>query len=440
VERSLAPDSQILFGVFVLLLFSPLAFGAVEPWAIFLLEAGSALLLCWWIYQQARTGTIQIRGNPLFAPMIAFAALVLLQVVFRISAYAHDTISTAVLYLAYAMLAFLVSQTLHRSAQAKTIGCVISAYGFLLASFALLQGLSGTTRLYWIRTPRMGGWIYGPYVNHNHYAGMMELLLPFPLVICFARFGERWLRMAAVATAALIAGTIFLSGSRGGMLACAIQLCVLASFLLRAQRTPRSAVTIGAFLVITVGLLVWIGGGQLADRLGSIHTEARSELSGGARWTLNKDSLHMATRKPILGWGLGTFPVVYPEFRSFYTNFFVNEAHDDYVQFLVETGAIGFAILLWFVWGMYRNALKKLENWTTDINGSIAMTCMLGCTGILVHSFLDFNLQIPANAAWFYVLAIVAASPHAVEVRQRVRRLRRSHVDASVTETAPEGT
>jgi hypothetical protein len=52
-----------------------------------------------------------------------------------------------------------------------------------------------------------------------------------------------------------------------------------------------------------------------------------------------------------------------------------------------------------------------------EINRSIALACLLGCTTILVHSFVDFNLQIPANSVWFCVLAILAASPYAVETR-----------------------
>jgi O-antigen ligase len=431
----------VLYGVFAILLFGPLAFGAVEPWAIFLLEASTALLFCRWLYQQTQKDTLQVRGNPLFAPMLVFGALVLVQLFFRLTAYSHDTFGSALLYVAYALLAFLASQTLNRSGQAKTLACAVAAYGMALAVFGLLEGLSGTAKLYWLRTPRNGGWIYGPYVNHNHYAGLMELLLPVPLVMCLTRFTKGWMRTAAVVTAALMAGTVFLSGSRGGMLALMVELALLATFLLRMQTGPRVAASIGTFLVITVSLLVWVGGGQLADRLASFHIEARSELSGGTRWSLNKDSLHMAANRPILGWGLGTFPTVYPEFRSFYTNFYVNEAHNDYLQFLAETGAVGFITLLWFIWRLYRNAIKKLENWTTEINGSVALACLLGCTGILVHSFVDFNLQIPANAAWFYVLAVLAASPYPVETRQRVRRLRSRHaIDAPITESAPDGT
>ena len=57
---------------------------------------------------------------------------------------------------------------------------------------------------------------------------------------------------------------------------------------------------------------------------------------------------------PLLGWGLGTFPTIYPSFRSFYTNLFVNQAHNDYAQLLVETGLLGFGLMLWFVFRLYR--------------------------------------------------------------------------------------
>jgi len=192
------------------------------------------------------------------------------------------------------------------------------------------------------------------------------------------------------------------------MAAFAVQMAILAAILISQRKGRRVALALGVFLLIGVALLAWLGGGELAKRMASIHTEARAELSGGLRMTVNRDGLKMFAQRPWLGWGLGVFPDVYPQFRSFHTNFFVNEAHDDYLQLLVEMGGLGFATMLWFVIVMYRGALKKLGNWPEDINGAVALAAMLGATGILVHSFVDFNLQIPANAALFYVMCVVA--------------------------------
>jgi O-antigen ligase len=87
----------------------------------------------------------------------------------------------------------------------------------------------------------------------------------------------------------------------------------------------------------------------------------------------------------------------------------VNAAHNDYLQLLVEMGALGFVTMLWFLIVVYRRATSKLRNWPEDTNGAVALAALLGISGILVHSFVDFNLHIPANAALFFVLCVIAA-------------------------------
>lgn len=166
------------------------------------------------------------------------------------------------------------------------------------------------------------------------------------------------------------------------------------------------------------------GGLELSKRVATIGAETKQEVAGGTRWTIDKDCLRMLAQKPISGWGFGSFPTVYPQYQSFYTNLFVTDAHNDYLQHLVETEALGFAAMIGFLVTLYRSAWKKIRDWPNEVTGHVALACLMGCTGTLVHSFLDFNLQIPANAAWFYVLCILAASPHALETHRRVRRSR----------------
>jgi O-antigen ligase len=148
--------------------------------------------------------------------------------------------------------------------------------------------------------------------------------------------------------------------------------------------------------------LVFLSKAQVLSRLG--------DLSPGIRLNITEDSLRMFAKRPFLGWGLGTFPTVYPRYRSFYTNLFVNEAHNDYAQLLVETGLLGFALMLWFLVRLYRHGLPTSRRWEFRWDGAVSLAALLGCTGILVHSFVDFNLQIPANAALFYILCALAAS------------------------------
>lgn len=411
----------LLYGTFGLLMFGPLAFGAVEPWSTFLLEFGAVLLLLLWFAKQWLDGEINLQWNPLFQPMAAFAVLILAQIVFRHTAYLHDTISEAMLYAAYGMLCFLSSQVLQRSSQARKIGVILSVFGFVVASFALVQGMAPNGKLYWLRQPRLGGWIYGPYVNHNHYAGLMELLVPIPLVISLTRLAHEKERIAAGIAAAVMTGTIFLSGSRGGMLALLVEFGILAIVVTRQKRGPRMTIAVAAFAIVLVSLLTWLGGKELTSRLYSI-SQSHGEPSDGVRLKIDRDAISMFRRKPVLGWGLGTFPTVYPEFRSFYTNFFVNEAHNDYLQLLTETGVAGFAVMLWMLVNLYRTALQKIREWMTHVTSAMTLACLLGCTGILIHSFFDFNLQIPGNAAIFYVFATLAAARPLLQKRTHKHR------------------
>jgi O-antigen ligase len=330
------------------------------------------------------------------------------------------------------MLVFVATQTLRRSSQFELMARLFTAYGAIVASFAVLEGLAPNGKLYWLWTVEHGGSIYGPYVNHNHYAGLMEMLTPFPMVLAATRFTGGNRKIVAAGIAALMAASIFLSGSRGGMVAFASQVVVLGVLLLRKREAGwKQPLMLGAFLAVVIIFLVWMGGNEVTRRLLSIHSEARQEITGGTRLTIDRDCLRMWLQKPFLGWGLGTFPIVYPEFRSFYTTFFVNQAHNDYLQLLVETGLAGFAIAIWFLVLVFREAVRKLKNLTKSdgaetASGALTLAALLGCTGILVHSLFDFNLQIPANDALFYVLCAIAAAPPLQE-SQRRRALRRRH-------------
>ncbi len=430
-------NNTLLMGACAVLLLGPLAFGAVEPWSIFALEACAMLLLAVWAYRQWINRELSVSDNVLYRPMAAFFALVLLQWVAGTTAYRHATYAHMLLYAAYGMLAFVVTQTLHRSSQFELLAKLFTAYGVVVACFAVLQGMAPNGKLYWIWPLEQGGAIFGPYVNHNHYAGLMEMLTPFPLVLAATRYTNGNRKIAVAGIAALMAGSIFLSGSRGGMVAFAAQMVVLGVFLVRKREGSwKQPLMLGGFLAVVIVFLVWMGGNELTQRLISIHSEAREEISGGIRLTIDRDCLRMFIKRPFLGWGLGAFPIVYPEFRSFYTTFFVNQAHNDYLQLLVETGVAGFSIAVWFLVLVFRQAASKLKNWTETASGALTVAALLGCVGILVHSFLDFNLQIPANAALFYVLCAIAASAPLQE-SQRRRVVRRHNLIAQPNPEAP---
>jgi O-antigen ligase len=172
--------------------------------------------------------------------------------------------------------------------------------------------------------------------------------------------------------------------------------------------------------VACVAILVcWLGSSELLLRLAPAGFTAESTIGRAA---IYRDSLRMLPGHWLLGRGAGTFSEVFPHFRSFHSDLLVNEVHNDYLQTLIETGIVGFAALLSFVAMLYRRAMRSVVRETSDRNRSLRMAALTGCTGLLIHGLWDFNLQIPANAAWFFVLAALASGPV-----QRSRGLKSRH-------------
>lgn len=410
-----------LYALTALLLFAPLAFGAVEPWAILVLQSVSAVLAALWLFRQIRSGHVTIRWNPVFLPLCAFGVLNVIQLMPGVSGYKHATLSTLLLNVAYGLVCFLLTQVLDRTTHLRRLGVTFVTYGSTMALFAVLQGLSSPTKLYWVRTPHFGGWIYGPYVNHNHYAGLMEMLTPIPLVFAFSRYAHGKKKWLAALAAAFMGASVFLSGSRGGMAALAVEMAIFLWFLFRERTRNRVALLLGTCFLIGVVSIAYIGGSEVSSRISTMMDYKHPDVSADTRVKIGRDCLTMFRARPLMGWGMGTFADVYPQFRSFYTSTFVNAAHNDYLQLLTETGVIGFAIMLWFMAAAIRPALRKTKNWPSDVNGMLALAALLGISGILVHSTVDFNLEIPANALLFFTLCTVAG------LDRRFRNLRREH-------------
>jgi O-antigen ligase len=389
-------------GLCALLIFAILAFGAVDEWATFAFEAGAALLFLVWAARQVVSKRIRLSKNPLYLPALFFFGVVASQLGLRRSAYAYVTEYGMLQYISYGIVLLIGAECVRGERARRVFSVVMIIFGTCYAFFALAQELTANGKIFWLHSPQFHGWIYGSYVNHDHYAGVMEMLVPIPLVLSMGHLLRGAKRVMIGSCAVLMATTIFLSGSRGGMLAFVLEIILFAALTFGKSSSPRIALGSIAVCISVLSLLVFLGKGQVLERLG--------DLGPGIRLTITKDSLRMFAQRPIAGWGLGTFPTVYPSFRSFYTNLFINEAHNDYAQLLVETGVLGLGLMLWFLTGVFRNGLPKSQRWEFQWDFALSFAAFLGCTGILFHSFVDFNLQIPANAAFFYVLCGLAAS------------------------------
>lgn len=405
----------LVLGLCALLIFAILAFGAVEEWSTFVFEAGAGVLFLVWAGKQIGSGQVKLSRNPLYLPALIFLVLILAQIALRTSAYAYVTKYGALQYFSYGIVLFIAAECVREENDRRIFALALIGFGALYAFFALAQSLTSEGKFFWVYTPRFHGSIYGSYVNHDHYAGLLEMLVPFPLVVSMGHLQRGGKRALIAFFAVLMASTIFLSGSRGGMIAFVIEIVAFAALTLIQRRNSSVALALIAVCVLILSFLVFVGKGQVLGRLG--------DLGPGMRLDMTKDCLKIFSHRPVWGWGLGTFPTVYPAYRSFYTNLFVNEAHNDYAQLLVETGLLGFGLMLWFLVSLYQHGLPTLRRWELRWDGAVSLAALLGCTGILFHSFVDFNLQIPANAALFYVLCGLAASPLTKSFRSGRSRL-----------------
>ena len=168
------------------------------------------------------------------------------------------------------------------------------------------------------------------------------------------------------------------------------------------RRRIRSRWALPLVVCCLLGFVAWIGSADLWRHFG--------DLQDATRPAILKDGLRMFRLKPIFGWGLGTFPTAYPAFRSFYTDLFVNAAHNDYLQALVETGAVGFACVLWFVVVLYRQGFEAGH----ELDSSLGR-CSEGCRSDRLHGTPDtqcirFQSTDSRQCRFFCVLAAVSTN------------------------------
>jgi O-antigen ligase len=391
--------SVLLIGICMLLFFSVLSFGAVEEWSISILEFGLGLLLLVWAARQVIAGRLTLESNPLYAPAVLFGVVVAVQLGFGLTAYRFVTWISSIEYLSYAILLFITVDSLRDEGSAKTLVWAFTLFGFVLAVFAVIQDLTSNGKIYWLRTLHDGGEMFGPYVNHDHYAGLMEMLAPTAIVLSLSSLLNGGKRALVALAGVLMAGSIVLSQSRAGTAAFLGEMVLLLALLLGRRKDGRIAAALGGLCLMVLAFVAWMATPALWHHF--------SELQDWMRLAIIKDGVEMFWRKPLLGWGLGTFTTVYPQFRSFYTDLFVNAAHNDYMQALVETGIIGFTAVVWFILEVYRAGLRNANGWNRNWSRALGLSALVGCTGLVIHSAFDFNLQIPANACVFYFLCAV---------------------------------
>lgn len=412
-------------GICALLVFGVAVHGGVEDWARTILEIGSALLLVAWAARIYLFREEQVVLSPLLLPMGVLSLIVLAQWIFHLTASTYDTRMGLLLLLADTIILFLTAQAFRTVADWKQFFWFAMFFGFVVCTFGVLQHLTFNGKIYWIREMHFGGIPFGPYVNRNHFAAFAELLIPISLVpLLLGKVRQERLFVVGLFTVLQI-GSLMLSASRGGIVSFAVQLVVLIVWLALRRPNGRQLLAGGTVLVVVVLLISWIGIRQISQRFSALQS---LETSKSKRLSMSTDTWRIFLDHPVIGTGLGTIQIVFPPYESLYDGKIVNHSHNDYLEALAETGALGGLCCAWFLVALFSQSWPRIAPANRSFSAMLQFSALLGCVGFLVHSIVDFNLHIPVNAMLFFVWAYLAtakidASPAApVDAHLRTRR------------------
>lgn len=262
----------------------------------------------------------------------------------------------------------------------------------------------------------------GFYICPNHLAGYLDVIALFALAIAiWSRAAITWRVVSAYVAAVCLAG-ILLSGSRGGFLSFAAGVLVLIALtLVRLSRvgqvSPVKPIVVGVLiLVFSVGI------GWLAIRQSTL-LERRAAMIVSAdniRLRLWSAAIEQAKISPGFGTGAGTYLYYGRKFRPPGVELDPIHTHNDYLQLLAEFGLAGLAAAFLFVWAHGRAGLiafgqlgtrGERHPWGLSNAAALNIGALSSVAAYAVHSVVDFNLHIPANALLLASVGGMLANP-----------------------------
>jgi uncharacterized membrane protein len=450
-------DRLIEAGALGLLVFTPLAYGTVEPWSEAIAELAIIGMGVVWLLAMLRHWELRVELPPGWLSAVLFLGLVVIQslslpswlvrvispgaAVLTDQAWAFTggearamTVSLnpgatwrmALKLLAVALLFLIVYNTYHTRSQVRRAVWVMLSMGTLIALFGIVQRMTWNGRFYWIGPEAPHGSAFGPFINRTHFAGLIVVIVPMALALALAsrrdperhRHRRDWrARLLAwnsreAGPASLIPWLIFLmggaglvSGSRGGLLALLAALLVMVSVGARGRSASGRAgkVALTAGLIVLTG--IWIGGDILYSTLEELAEEV-GQPEESLRLHIWADALDLWRRFPVLGSGLATFGVVFPLVRTLQAPITFTHAESDWVQLLIDTGAVGLLLALLSV-GLTALALLRGHRaadsrWTR----AFSLAGLVALVGAMVQGIANFNLAVMSNFVYL-ALAVV---------------------------------
>ncbi len=417
-----------------MLALAVLAFGGTERVSYAIVEvvlfAAAILLLSYSGFSSLPASRL------LLAVPSGFLVLVLFQLV-SLPRAGHPSLSIApgetlahFLVLLTCLTAFVLTLALggQRGPRRRIVYGLLAIGGFE-ALYGLVQYLTGWQHIFsYVRIYRQDA-ASGTYINENHFAGLLEMILPLCLALSLCqlellgepdKFGAAGVRRLLgraelsrslfwLAAAIVILLALIFSYSRMGILAaiCSLLWIFGAAASLRLPR--RTSVALAVLFVLAGGWLVmWVGPGPVIKRFGALGQEAA--LNGESRLAIWRGSAALIRRHPWLGTGLGTFPIAYTSVQTAFLGNFVNHAHNDYLELASDLGIPSALVLFASILYVPVRTLRRLREIHRPFDRAIALGATGAIVALLLHSFADFNLYIPANAMTFCVILGLALS------------------------------
>jgi O-antigen ligase len=457
-----AGDRWLFAATLALLVWLPLPWGSNRPWAIDLLVALSATLLgarllltgvghiafphgvgrqlawpmVWWLLWLTWIGTqlwpldaeVLARWSPHAAQLYGRTATLLdAGVTMRISISASDTADAWLLSAGYACLYMLIVLSCH--AQHRRLGLVLGAIvvsGLAQAVYGSLMTLSGLEWGFFAEKQYYRGFATGTFVNRNHLAGYLALSGAASIGLILADLGGRGparthrqrllaliellfsTKMRSRVALAVMVIAIVLTRSRMGNIAfvSSLSICAMGYVLLRHRHYALRAVALFASVIALDILIVsnWYGLDRVVQRI------EQTDLASDSRAIFLRQVPPVIDAYRTVGSGLGSFAVAFAPFRGSEMRWYFDHAHNDYIQFLIETGAVGIGLLAVFVLAHALHALRVLVRRRRRTVTAVAFSALMGMCAQTIHAGADFNLQIPAVAATLLVLMALSAS------------------------------
>jgi O-antigen ligase len=266
--------------------------------------------------------------------------------------------------------------------------------------------------------------VRGTYVNRNHFAGLLELALPLAVMWAIAILYKAKKRGGEVPAGAAIRSSMLLaiaaglltmvmaSLSRMGFIASLLAIAFVALgwlFVRRGGDHAKAPKWLWLMpMALPLGIIALFASNAMVLRLAD--TPGPGEMTADGRMQIWSETLRLIGAYKWTGTGLGAFEQGLYPLRHFSPDFTFDFAHNDYLQILAELGVIGgFLAIALAVRVLWKPISVILDS--DSRHRALAVGLVGALLAIGLHSLVDFNLYIPANALAVAWLAGLAVSP-----------------------------